>query len=193
QKDGATPLDDVGTVIGSKSLRSSSRARPRLGWDEPRMRGDDTEQSPHILALSGSAPHARGRLPARRKVRAPTRISPACAGTTDSPHRWHVVLVDQPRMRGDDAGSSSMSFARAGSAPHARGRPEGALGYRLWHRISPACAGTTAVFLRVGRLRRISPACAGTTTSMVPTGGRTKDQPRMRGDDCRLPSGRQAS
>src|SRR5690606_12310820 len=50
--------------------------------DQPRMRGDDPAPPTATRRTTGSAPHARGRHAPGRYAGGPTRISPACAGTT---------------------------------------------------------------------------------------------------------------
>src|SRR5690606_31090782 len=92
-----------------------------------------------------------------------TGSSPACAGTTLTRLRILPSSPDQPRMRGDDLQGGVAGKEYAGSAPHARGRPNSgsAPPRRAW----------------------ISPACAGTTLHLLQRQGGRRDQPRMRGDD----------
>mgnify|MGYP001645061355 CR=1 FL=1 len=87
------------------------------------MRGEDLKTSRTGDAISGSPPHARGRLNFLADAKDVARITPACAGKTVS---TTLNVQDSP-----------------GSPPHARGRPSGES--RRGHRpgITPACAGKT--------------------------------------------------
>src|SRR5690606_8953518 len=111
------------------------------------MRGDDVDSLEDTAEFTGSAPHAR-----RRRVLASVYvrevwISPACAGTTSKAAWLAKSTRDQPRMRGDDGLAPERVGVFPGSAPHARGR----LISRAWSSstsgISPACAGTTELWL----------------------------------------------
>ena len=66
-------------------------------------------------------------------------------------------------MRGEDFFYAVDPLVQEGSPPHARGRPSGDKIMPLIRRITPACAGKTAL-----------------TFSLVPKVG---DHPRMRGED----------
>ena len=68
-------------------------------------------------------------------------------------------------MRGEDAVKPQDRLIRAGSPPHARGRPAVETPGQVWARITPACAGKTP------------PPAASARPS--------PDHPRMRGEDCR--------
>ena len=107
-------------------------------------------------------------------------------------------------MRGEDASTLAHSSARAGSPPHARGRPRSSRTTSPAGRITPACAGKTScmnarrtespdhprmrgedgefvVDWAVGAW--ITPACAGKTVAGLSKGGGGSDHPRMRGED----------
>mgnify|MGYP001449192091 CR=1 FL=1 len=156
--------------------------------------------------LSGSAPHARGRLTRLVPIRPASRISPARAGTTPQPANPCPARSDQPRTRGDDMPSHGCSAWLTGSAPHARGRRPLDDLRQLPQGISPARAGTTTSTLSDGvtiadqprtrgddpvvvarpaevALTGISPARAGTTSCMSYPKMLIADQPRTRGDD----------
>ena len=75
--------------------------------------------------ISGSPPHARGRLDVSKGEIDYERITPACAGKTPHTVAVSVDRVDHPRMRGEDVlGKFALS---------------------LMPRITPACAGKTHV------------------------------------------------
>ena len=67
-------------ACAGKTMRRTSRSTLRR--DHPRMRGEDLSVAQTTKSVSGSPPHARGRLRRReRRIRA-RRITPACAGKT---------------------------------------------------------------------------------------------------------------
>ena len=76
---------------------------PILGWDHPRMRGEDTQTQLPLGTEQGSPPHARGRPLFRGAAPACRGITPACAGKTE--RTGMTMSLD------------------SGSPPHARGRP----------------------------------------------------------------------
>ena len=171
------------------------------------MRGEDLKTSRTGDAISGSPPHARGRLNFLADAKDVARITPACAGKTVS---TTLNVQDSP-----------------GSPPHARGRHRRTRRRRNESRITPACAGKTPGQQRQeqrvsdhprmrgedaqqpyspvigcgsppharGRLHRgrpgqhegrITPACAGKTGGRPDRRARAWDHPRMRGEDVEL-------
>ena len=109
----------------------------------------------------GSSPHARGPPQQCLPHEWPSRIIPACAGSTSSWCSMSSAAEDHPRMRGVHHGRDVIFFNRVGSSPHARGPPVSAPGALSRRRIIPACAGSTSCF-----------------TERIPYG---EDHPRMRG------------
>ena len=93
--------------------------------DHPRMRGENDGWLDNQPKITGSPPHARGKLPVRMVRRVQQGITPACAGKTHS-RRGQPVVVQ-------------------GSPPHARGKPEGKSGETYEIGITPACAGKTCL------------------------------------------------
>ena len=148
------------------------------------MRGEDAVQTTADGKVSGSPPHARGRLAHCVFLSAPA--------------------LDHPRMRGEDGNVATAETYGLGSPPHARGRPGIANRQGQAHRITPACAGKTRILgpgsmkggdhprmrgedLRVvvGHvyIKGITPACAGKTLKLFPEKITLTDHPRMRGED----------
>mgnify|MGYP000871962635 CR=1 FL=1 len=70
--------------------------------DHPRMRGEDTSTTWRMTGLSGSPPHARGRLLKLIFVLLLSGITPACAGKTARDESVVRLKADHPRMRGED-------------------------------------------------------------------------------------------
>ena len=133
------------------------------GGDHPRMRGEDRGFYFDDFANDGSPPHARGRLHRFHPYKLSFRITPACAGKTQSPGITDIDNPDHPRMRGEDFASHKWTATKPGSPPHARGRLRdgGGVGGSGW----------------------ITPACAGKTITRFVNGGTPPDHPRMRGED----------
>ena len=130
------------------------------------MRGEDHRTRGLSATLLGSPPHARGRRTLGLWMLEPTRITPACAGKTKCLDSLYWALEDHPRMRGEDPDWLHLLLPHSGSPPHARGRPLAKL----------SKTGST----------RITPACAGKTSRSASRTGRSRDHPRMRGEDPQL-------
>ena len=111
--------------------------------DHPRMRGEDATMRHCSMILSGSPPHARGRLISVVLGTERTRITPACAGKTTLSLAAALQPKDHPRMRGEDVCGKLTPRWTSGSPPHARGRPFRRLSPQHVDRITPACAGKT--------------------------------------------------
>ena len=114
-----------------------------LETDHPRMRGEDAAWAWVRTCSVGSPPHARGRLHARPGDQGSDRITPACAGKTESRKLLRIHKRDHPRMRGEDDALGGLAMMIAGSPPHARGRLTFETSANNASRITPACAGKT--------------------------------------------------
>ena len=172
--------------------------------DHPRMRGENDGWLDNQPKITGSPPHARGKL-----IQGAANL---------------LSFKDHPRMRGEDGAHFLYEKKLKGSPPHARGRLEHILPPTKLVRITPACAGKTRRGLRLpsrsadhprmrgedlmstpatpfrrgsppharGRLvfssalpcvRGITPACAGKTLTALSNRLGRGDHPRMRGED----------
>ena len=89
--------------------------------DHPRMRGEHENKTVEFFDSFGSSPHARGALSYLPLERNPSRIIPACAGSTTVLKLMIVHLRDHPRMRGEHTLVTRDIHAVVGSSPHARG------------------------------------------------------------------------
>ena len=130
--------------------------------DHPRLRGEHAADRKVHIQWGGSPPPARGARPVRRLHRAEQRITPACAGSTPPSGSATGSPPDHPRLRGEHSRSARSPGVRCGSPPPARGAPSQAAGQLSRVRITPACAGSTALISR-----------------SVPGG---PDHPRLRGE-----------
>ena len=127
------------------------------------MRGEDFPSPRLGVGGAGSPPHARGRQRVQPVLAHPGRITPACAGKTVHSADAAPILSDHPRMRGEDSSHAFSASESPGSPPHARGRRPG--------------------FERKALMQGITPACAGKTAVQTGSKSRSKDHPRMRGED----------
>ena len=144
---------------GAKAFRRQAAS------DHPRMRGEDALSDQFVVFGPGSPPHARGRPTGMVHGRGEARITPACAGKTDTTGFPVLSTEDHPRMRGEDTHGSSGVPEPPGSPPHARGRPR----------------RSVAKTVRGG----ITPACAGKTVHSADAAPILSDHPRMRGEDLK--------
>ena len=114
-----------------------------MGGDHPRMRGEHIEYQVEGAISQGSSPHARGTLPASRRVEIVIGIIPACAGNTRTVSLSTASDWDHPRMRGEHGRRTVRADCLRGSSPHARGTLRVRVGAELFDGIIPACAGNT--------------------------------------------------
>ena len=156
---------DKQTGITPACAGKTSPRVPARRWrrDHPRMRGEDGKISAGKSDISGSPPHARGRLNRWLGGMPKDWITPACAGKTFVNWVSDCTVPDHPRMRGEDLCLMLFRMPRAGSPPHARGRRAVEHDRRVDGGITPACAGKT--------FRTTAPPPAA------------PDHPRMRGED----------
>jgi len=110
----------------------------------------------------GPPPPAQGRLPLGPGAAAGGRTTPACAGTTAVRVCGWRARPDYPRECGDDV-KLRPAYRRCSNHPRVQGRPYTAVDDRP--------------------LQRTTPAWAGTTGSSSPRTSRSRDHPRVRGDD----------
>ena len=136
-------------------------------WDHPRIRGEHDLTCLLILEFAGSSPHTRGAPFVINWNTAKSRIIPAYAGSTASPHSGPCEDWDHPRIRGEHVDPITIGIGQWGSSPHTRG----ALG--LWSIRCPSA--------------RIIPAYAGSTGVPSATACLAADHPRIRGEhDCSI-------
>src|SRR5690606_32722842 len=130
----------------------------------------------------GSPPHARGALACAGSRLLLTGITPACAGSTDGGEPADGAGADHPRMRGEHIYEVEPSDWVAGSPPHARGARRSAPRPGPPDRITPACAGSTALVLWGLSLRADHPRMRGEHALVgVASDGRPGSPPHARG------------
>ena len=161
-----------------------------VGWREaavqPRVRGEQLDQSPRFSSHFGTAPRVRGTVLPPHIVWPDCRCSPACAGNRLHFSQPPVYSPVQPRVCGEQLGFRDVVPGHCGA--RVRGT--------VWPRTRPR------------NLRRCSPACAGNSgrRGLSCTGGPVQPRvcgeqedaevsgpaclgaaPRVRGTACRWP------
>ena len=136
------------------------------------------------MRISGSPPHARGRQKSHQRRIPNLRITPACAGKTITPGRSGTPGRDHPRMRGEDSASGPAGRASSRDHPRMRGEDLDGLGPEWRYGGSPPHArGRRVPDIARPSFLGITPACAGKTFSARKSEPRSRDHPRMRGED----------
>ena len=109
--------------------------------DHPRVRGEkDVLMTPNATE-QGSPPHARGKAPEQFRALEEDRITPACAGKSQTRKRSKCPTWDHPRACGEKALSGSLSRIGSGSPPRVRGKAQSDYHWRRHQGITPARAG----------------------------------------------------
>ncbi len=123
----------------------------------------------------GSPPRVRGKLDLDNPNGDRIRITPACAGKipctyTGSNRRW-----DHPRVCGENTFYILHKTHLQGSPPRVRGKSSRIFGSKGRRRITPACAGKIGSFPRPSQKTRDHPRVCGENTKKIP-----KNQPFRR-------------
>ena len=107
------------------------------------MRGKDLELCKAQGLNPGSPPRAREGRYTNIVICKVFRITPACAGRTETLLDENVIDLDHPRVRGKDRLRLVGSVGRLGSPPRAREGPRMGVSMFRGLGITPACAGRT--------------------------------------------------
>ena len=134
--------------------------------DHPRVCGENTTRPLLTLRLTGSPPRVRGKRSVSVARRPSGGITPACAGKTYRNIRASLPNWDHPRVCGENSSGAFSRMSDAGSPPRVRGKRP---------RLS-----------RRDLRRGITPAHAGKTSNAVPQYVRTRDHPRVCGENTCL-------
>ena len=137
------PAEDHRITPACAGKTPCSHGSPCTTGDHPRMRGENDGWLDNQPKITGSPPHARGKLPRSLPTWKDRGITPACAGKTGGQVWRDIRDWDHPRMRGEDLPFRNFLMHFFGSPPHARGRPVGGCAFLRDLRITPACAGKT--------------------------------------------------
>ena len=109
----------------------------------------------------GSPPLARGIPVHVLLLFVSAGITPACAGNTDKRYNSTFQSEDHPRLRGEYRCEVIILLIQTGSPPLARGIHSGYYPVNTGFRITPACAGNTAVARSCLKLKRDHPRLRG--------------------------------
>ncbi len=143
---------------------SSHRSKPGA-WstrDHPRVHGEQAPPPRHQQHRHGSSPRARGAVSEAYRTDFECRTIPACAGSSPAAHLQHRFPEDHPRVRGEQHSTPQVPGPSPGPSPRARGAGDRPV------RRSPV-GGTI-------------PACAGSSPSRSGRRTRSRDHPRVRGE-----------
>ena len=130
--------------------------------DHPRVCGEKSLGARQGCRRAGSPPRVRGEVPFTAIPPCLHRITPACAGRSESSVLLPRTVEDHPRVCGEKTSMVVSSFASRGSPPRVRGEVK--------HRLSASCAP------------RITPACAGRREKRSNRHATKLDHPRVCGE-----------
>ena len=109
-------------------------------------------------------------------------IIPACAGSSSARLWGGDVEGDHPRACGEQSTSNSATSSAPGSSPRMRGAVLAKPLVRRLRGIIPAHAGSRLILRRGRQLLGIIPACAGSSTATPARSTRSRDHPRVCGE-----------
>ena len=109
------------------------------------MCGENFHVKPIAIVRIGSPPRVRGKLPVYFNQLIFIRITPACAGKTVADTPKASAREDHPRVCGENFHVKPIAIVRIGSPPRVRGKPYNRIVKNKGVRITPACAGKTAL------------------------------------------------
>ena len=110
---------------------------------QPRVCGDYLPIVAGNRSAHDTTPRVRGLRRDRDQYISALRYNPACAGTTDSPHKIAVSFAIQPRVCGDYSSQGFQDIHFADTTPRVRGLQDPPKRPHAESRYNPACAGTT--------------------------------------------------
>ena len=111
--------------------------------DHPRVCGENVAPPVFLCRARGSPPRVRGKLDYFLFAPTLTRITPACAGKTNTLVTFLNQSKDHPRVCGENVHRSAGLLRDSGSPPRVRGKLCDSVNRVFPERITPACAGKT--------------------------------------------------
>ena len=109
-------------------------------------------------------------------------ITPACAGTTTRRTQLSILVWDHPRMCGDHWTRIPYYKGSPGSPPHVRGPQKEVSDYGFYMGITPACAGTTALWFHLPMIQWDHPRmCGDHSKCLHSSSSRQGSPPHVRG------------
>ena len=150
--------------------------------DHPRVCGEQMSMTREEAIAVGSPPRVRGTVRPGPRRAAHSRITPACAGNRNMIPLSSVPQKDHPRVCGEQAPGASTVPVTRGSPPRVRGTGREALDSNLQQRITPACAGNSAICLASASVSPDHPrVCGEQQPTRVNSPYRGGSPPRVRG------------
>ena len=116
-----------------------------LAEDHPRVCGEQKKTIAVCCWGRGSPPRVRGTEQPQSVGASNQRITPACAGNSPLAVARAAFAKDHPRVCGEQVGFISKIPTQLGSPPRVRGTVCEKLDVENTSRITPACAGNSAV------------------------------------------------
>ena len=113
--------------------------------DHPRVCGEKLYTPCMIAPSVGSPPRMRGKGYDVVSRLCRVRITPACAGKSEQCGGTGTTDWDHPRMCGEKCHSRFFIASVEGSPPHVRGKGHRRKSSACKQRITPACAGKSAI------------------------------------------------
>ena len=159
--------------------------------------------APSVMPDAGSPPRVRGKGQSKGREQRELRITPACAGKSNTKNAIKSIGRDHPRVCGEKVRIKPRKTWEEGSPPRVRGKGRQAVRHAHAGGITPACAGKSA---SQGSRRcpqrdhprvcgekeclwhglhygwRITPACAGKRPSARTCRIASGDHPRVCGE-----------
>ena len=153
-----------------------------VGWDHPRVCGEQSRWTMCPRWPGGSPPRVRGTVQISVHLVERHRITPACAGNSISSANSINIIWDHPRVCGEQRRRPWKWGCLRGSPPRVRGTaiPAMLAGARKW--ITPACAGNSFMAYSSAMLTQDHPRVCGEQHTLATTaGGAGGSPPRVRG------------
>ena len=164
---------------GSTSRRSPGRGATST---HPRVCGEHVAGLRKVVVRTDSPPRVRGArfpLPGRELC---YRLTPACAGSTPTASSRSPANATHPRVCGEHRTSRYCASLRSDSPPRVRGAPATRQRHHMINRLTPACAGSTAVRGHATRPDPTHPRVCGEHCGVTnPQRGADDSPPRVRG------------
>ncbi len=151
--------------------------------DHPRVCGEKDERRPRTRQAVGSPPRVRGEVNTTMAFLLEFGITPACAGRSSPERTARRPRKDHPRVRGEKRRAHLGHRGRLGSPPRARGEVVLVLVKPPLNRITPACAGRSALALDNHKGDADHPRVRGEKRQALPSRHRQAGSPpRARGE-----------
>ena len=183
----ATMFESKWITPACAGKRTSACLVPPAPWDHPRMCGEKLGVVIRMIASVGSPPHVRGKGICDRSNRSRYGITPACAGKSFFCPNRILWDKDHPRMCGEKKHIKCYERSQTGSPPHVRGKVVNPQYSSVWSRITPACAGKSALRCTSVRKFQDHPRMCGEKPLFMCTGFPTwGSPPHVRGKGSSL-------